>query len=108
MTNGIETADGRRGYRVTRGEGMLTPSRDFTWRGERFRAGFERVAPDHPVARSELARLLEPAYEREASPPVAQFLERQIAHARAEHPRRPRLPGKRLPPTPARRSWRLG
>jgi hypothetical protein len=25
--------------RVVNGAGMLTPSRDFTWRGERFRAG---------------------------------------------------------------------
>jgi hypothetical protein len=108
MTNGIETADARRPHRVMGGEGMLTPSRDFTWRGERFRAGSDRVAPDHPLARSELARLLEPACEREASPSVARFLERQIAQARARDPQRPRLPGKRLPPTPARRPWRLG
>jgi len=58
---------------------MLTPTRSFTWRGETFKAGTTRVAPDHPVAGSEHAHLLEPAYGKESGNEILRFLERMAA-----------------------------
>jgi hypothetical protein len=83
---------GRR--RVLAGEGMLTPTRDFTWRGERFRARVTRVSPDHEVAKSRHAQLLTPAYAKESGHEVLRFLER-ICGERSGHR------GRREP-------WRLG
>ena len=108
------TVDGRAGRRkVVAGEGMLVVQKSFTWQGERYRAGITRVSPDHPVCDSEYAELLKPAYERESSPVVLRFLERQLAQRSRPAHRRPsgellwRLRGEswRLP---ARQSWRLG
>jgi hypothetical protein len=59
---------GRGMRRVIEGEGMLTPGRPFTWRGERLEPNRDRVAPDHEVCYSQFAHLLRPAYEKEAVP----------------------------------------
>jgi hypothetical protein len=62
--------------RVAEGQGMLTPSRTFTWRGETYKAGVSRVAPDAGVASSEFAHLLTPAYEKEDGHAILEWLER--------------------------------
>jgi hypothetical protein len=96
------------------GEGMLTPTSTFTFQGETYEAGVTNVVPEHPVARSEHARLLKPAYAKEASHEVLRFLERQ--RAEGIDPQRPHRaphdylgrPSWRLGPTPGREPWRLG
>jgi hypothetical protein len=104
---------GRAGRRkVIAGECMLVAQKSFTWQGEHYKAFVTRVSPDHPVCESEHAALLKPAYERESSPVVLRFLERQLAQRSRPACRRPtgelpwRLGGEswRL----ARQSWRLG
>src|SRR5215207_5714255 len=67
---------GRRTKRILAGEGMLTPSQTFVWRGDTYTAGQTRVAVDHEVTRSEFAHLLTPAYEKEAGLRIIEFLER--------------------------------
>jgi hypothetical protein len=100
------TAEGRAGRRnVVAGEGTLVVQKNFTWQGERYRAGITRVSPDHPVCDSEYAALLKPAYERESSPAVLRFLERRLADPSRPARRRPGGESWRLSP---RQSWRLG
>jgi transcriptional regulator with XRE-family HTH domain len=99
--------------RTLAGEGMLTPNRDFVWRGELFRAGVTRVAPDHEVAKSEHAPLLIPAYQRESGHEILRFLQRTRGQQARPRTRRQasdqrwRVGGEswRLP---ARKSWWLG
>jgi hypothetical protein len=88
--------DGRRRRNVIGGEGMLTPERTFTWDGIVFKAKVTRVAPDHPVAESEFADLLRPAYAKDATPQVMRFLERRLAARTGARPRggREGAPGK--------------
>jgi hypothetical protein len=95
-----EEVDGGRGprrsvRRVLNGEGRLTPERDFTWNGERYRANVTRVAPDHPVTQSEHAHLLTPAYAKESGYAVLTFLERvrgRKGQRRADtFPKRPKV-----------------
>ncbi len=90
----LEAGRGRR--RVLSGEGMLTPSRPFTWNGQHFEPDRARVVPDHPVAFSEYAHLLRPAYDKEAGMPVRRFLERVIRDKRASGTRHA-TPRARLP-----------
>ena len=99
---------GRR--KVVTGEGMLVATQTFTWQGARYKAGITRVSPDHPVCASRHAALLKPAYERESSPLILRFLERQRAQAsqasgecRGSERRRLGTPYWRLPT----RAWRL-
>ena len=86
---------------------MLTPSRPFTWHGQRLEPDRDRFAPDHEISFSSCANLLRPAYEKEAGNGVKRFLERMIreeraagtghAIARARLPRSTRLRPPRLP-----------
>jgi hypothetical protein len=93
----------RNGVRnVAGGEGTLTPDRTFVWNGVTYTAGITRVAPDHPVTQSEYAVHLVPAYDREASWPIVQFLERQLRERSRE--RR----GFVFPKRSRETSWRLG
>jgi hypothetical protein len=62
--------------RVLSGEGMLRPTRDFTWRGQRYLAASTRVSPDAEVCFSEHAHLLVPAYKEESGRRILAFLER--------------------------------
>jgi hypothetical protein len=91
---------GRRRSRrnIAEGEGMLVAERDFTFQGERYRAGVSRVAPDAAIAQSEYARWLVPAYSKEAGLPVLQWLERQLHQ---------RTGGRRCRTTSGRDYWRL-
>jgi hypothetical protein len=61
--------------RIIEGEGKLTPSTTFVWRGDTYEAGTCRVTPDHEVTRSEFAHLLVPAYAKESGHAVLDFLE---------------------------------
>ena len=64
--------------RILAGEGMLTPVKDFTWRGDRWLADRDHVVPDHEVVR-EHPELFTPAYAKERSIAVLRFLERKRA-----------------------------
>jgi hypothetical protein len=46
------------------------------FKGEHYRAGITRVSADHEVCSSEFAPLLTPAYSKEASIPILEFLKR--------------------------------
>jgi hypothetical protein len=91
--------------RIIEGQGKLTPERDFTWRGNVYRAGITRVAPDADVARSEFAHLLTPAFAKEDGPPVIDFLER--VRGRKEQCRPSILPQRNSAKSP-HDYWRLG
>jgi hypothetical protein len=103
-----EEVAGPRGRRAPRdvagGEGTLTPDRTFVWQGVTYTKNVTRVAPDHPVTRTEHAVHLVPTYAREASWPIIQFLERQLRERSGE--RRGRVFPKRSRSTST--SWRLG
>jgi hypothetical protein len=72
----IATTHRREVKRVLSGEGMLRPTRDFTWRGQRYRAASTRVSPDAEVCFSEHAHLLTPAFKEESGHRILAFLER--------------------------------
>jgi hypothetical protein len=95
---------GRRSKRrVAEGQGMLTPERTFTWRGDVYGAGITRVAPDADVARSEYAHLLTPAFAKEDGLPIIEFLER--VRGRKEQRRASIVPNRNKSPHDY---WRLG
>jgi hypothetical protein len=61
--------------RVVNGAGMLTPSTDFTWRGELFRAGVSRVSPLHEICRDpKAAAMLVPCWSQETDERVLEVL----------------------------------
>jgi hypothetical protein len=94
-----EVGRGRRN--VAGGEGMLTPSRPFTWQGQRLEPDRDRFDPRHEICHSEFAHWLRPAYEKEAGVRVQRFLERVIRDHQADETRGP-IGRPRLPRSPAR------
>jgi hypothetical protein len=98
---------GRRRRNVIAGEGMLTPERTFTWDGIVFKAKVTRIAPDHPVAESEFADWLRPAYDKDATVEVMRFLERRLAERTATR-REDGRPHWWLGPISERKARRLG
>src|SRR6476619_4660907 len=78
LSSSHEFSGPRRSRRVIAGEGMLTPVRDFTWRGDRWVASRDQVAPDHEVVQEHPERFTA-CYAKESDPGVLAFLERKRA-----------------------------
>jgi hypothetical protein len=94
---------------IANGENRLTPARSFVFKGEHYRAGVTRVSPDHEVCSSEFARLLTPAYSKEASIPILEFLKRVRGGRGQRRATNRHTPAWRLPDRASTndQSWRL-
>ena len=80
-----EISGRHRTRRVVAGEGFLTPVKDFTWQGDKWIAGRDRVVPDHEVVRDH-PELFTPCYHKESDPAILKFLQRKRALSAAREP----------------------
>jgi hypothetical protein len=67
----------RQPRQIAVGEGMLVTRQDFTWRGELYRAGVTRIAPDH-IAAEQFPGFFTPAWREDRSPEILRFLEGRV------------------------------